>query len=94
LSGPRDDLIEPLNGVLYSHLMSIVDLEAKALSLPAPDRARLAEVLLQSLDELSAEENERLWAEEARRRDAEIDNDSGRARPAADVLRDARARLT
>lgn len=40
----------------------------KALALEIQDRARLAERLLASLDELSEEEAERLWAEEAERR--------------------------
>jgi hypothetical protein len=40
---------------------------------------------------LSDQENERLWAEEADRRDADWNSGPGTARPAADVLRDARA---
>jgi putative addiction module component (TIGR02574 family) len=39
-----------------------------ALSLDVRDRARLAEKLLASLDALSNEEAERLWADEAERR--------------------------
>jgi putative addiction module component (TIGR02574 family) len=39
-----------------------------ALSLDVHDRAVLAERLLASLEELSEEEAERLWAEEAQRR--------------------------
>ena len=39
-----------------------------ALALSAADRARLAETLLSSLDDLSEEESEQLWAEEAQRR--------------------------
>ena len=39
-----------------------------ALSLNIQDRASLAQKLLASLDELSVEEAERLWAEEAERR--------------------------
>lgn len=39
-----------------------------ALSLDVHDRAALAERLLASLEELSEEEAERLWAEEAQRR--------------------------
>ena len=39
-----------------------------ALSLDVHDRARLAEKLLASLDALSEEEAERLWADEAERR--------------------------
>ena len=43
-----------------------------ALSLDVDDRAALAERLLASLDELSEEEAERLWAEEAQRRRQEF----------------------
>ena len=39
-----------------------------ALSLSVHDRAAMAEKLLASLEELSEEEAERLWAEEAQRR--------------------------
>jgi hypothetical protein len=39
------------------------------------------------------EENRRLWIEEALRRDAEFNADPSRGRTAADVFRDARARL-
>jgi len=44
-------------------------------------------------DALSDEENERLWAEEAERRDADWDATQGPDRPATDALRDARAKL-
>ena len=73
--------------------MSIDDIEAEALKLDSPARARLAKKLLESLEMLSDEENERLWAEEADRRDAAWDSTPGSSRPAGDVLRDARAKL-
>ena len=73
--------------------MSTDELEVEALKLAPQDRARLAEKLLQSLESLSDDENERLWAEEAQRRDHAWDADPGMARPALDVFRDARARL-
>ncbi len=73
--------------------MNLPDLETEALKLPVADRAQLAETLLESLDALTDEENRRLWIEEARRRDAELDADPSRGRPAEDVFRDARARL-
>jgi len=73
--------------------VNLPDLEAEALKLPVADRARLAETLLESLDTLTDEENRRLWIEEARLRDAELDADPSRGRPAEDVFRDARARL-
>ena len=73
--------------------VSIEEIEAEALKLDPKARARLAERLLESLETLSDQENERLWAEEADRRDADWDSAPGTARPAADVLRDARAKL-
>ena len=73
--------------------MSIEGIEADALKLDPKARARLAEKLLESLETLSDEENERLWGEEADRRDADWDAAPGTARPATDVLRDARAKL-
>jgi hypothetical protein len=73
--------------------MDVQDIEAEALKLPVDARARLAEILLESLDALSEDEHRRAWTEEAARRDAELDADSTKGRAAADVLRDARARL-
>jgi len=73
--------------------MSIDDLEAEVLKLDPRARARLAKRLLESLEALSDEENERLWADEADRRDADWDSAPSSGRPAADVLRDARAKL-
>lgn len=73
--------------------MNIQDIETEALKLPVVERARLAEALLESLDALSEEEHRRLWTEEAARRDAELDASPTKVRPAAEVFRDARARL-
>lgn len=73
--------------------MSIDEIESAALKLAAADRARLAERLLESLEQLSDEENAKLWAEEAIRRDKEWDADPTAGRPAQDVMRDAFAKL-
>lgn len=73
--------------------MSIDDIEGEVLKLEPRARARLARKLLESLEVLSHEENERLWVEEAERRDAAWDSVPGAARAALDVLRDARAKL-
>ena len=73
--------------------MKLEELEAAALELDVKARARLAESLLASLETLSDRENAQLWADESERRDAEFDKDPGLARPAAEVLRDARSRL-
>lgn len=73
--------------------MNLPELETEALKLPVAERGRLAEALLESLDALTDEEIRHLWIEEATRRDAQLDTDPSRARPAEDVFRDARARL-
>jgi broad specificity phosphatase PhoE len=73
--------------------MSIEELEAEALKLDPAARARLAERLLESLEDLSDEENARIWAEEARRRDEEWDANPGAGKPAEEVHRDLRAKL-
>jgi Putative addiction module component len=73
--------------------MSIDELEAEALKLAPAARARLAEKLLESLETLSEEENARLWAEEAQRRDESWDASGSPDHPAGDVFREARARL-
>jgi putative addiction module component (TIGR02574 family) len=48
-------------------------IEKEALELPIDKRAKLAQRLLESVDELSAAEAEKLWAQEAARRAREID---------------------
>ena len=73
--------------------MSIDEIEARVLKLDPRSRARLAGKLLESLETLSPEENAQVWAEEARRRDAELEADPGKGRSAEDVYRDARTRL-
>ena len=67
--------------------------EAQALGLPLEERALLAERLLASLDEPADPDSERLWLEEAERRYRAYKDGSLSARPAEDVLRDARAGL-
>jgi len=49
------------------------DRERALLHLPVQDRAHLAQVLLESLDQLPEREARELWIEEARRRADEID---------------------
>ncbi len=73
--------------------MSMRDIEARLLKLDPRTRARLAGKLLESLEVLSPAENAKLWAEEAARRDAELEANPGKARRARDVYRDARARF-
>lgn len=61
----------------------------KVLSLDIHERAALAERLLASLDDLSEDEAERLWAEEAERRLAEYRKGRAKAVPAEEVFKKA-----
>ena len=74
-------------------LMGIEELEAAALKLEPKARARLAGRLLESLEDLSSEENARVWAEEAQRRADALEAGSLASRSAEDVFRDAQARI-
>jgi len=74
--------------------MTTEQVENEALKLKPQARAELAEKLLKSLEDLSDEEIERLWAEEAVRRNAELDAGTASMRDAEDVFRDARARIS
>jgi putative addiction module component (TIGR02574 family) len=74
--------------------MTLTDLEAKILELAPKDRARLAQRILESLEDLSEGEVEALWLQEADRRDQALDEDPSRAIPGADVLREARTLLS
>ena len=77
--------------------MSLKEVEAAALKLDIKERAELASVLLESLDEdeetLSKEEIEGLWADEAQRRADEWDGGKIVGLPGEQVLREARERL-
>ena len=90
----RAEAWRPALGVIITsdNAMSTEEIENAALNLTPRERARLAERLLESLEDLTDDENERLWAEEAARRGAAWD--SHEARPASDVLHDARSRLS
>ncbi len=71
----------------------LIECEAQALKLPPTERAALAEHLIASLDDLSDEQNEQLWLDEADRRYREYKIGAISARPAEGVLRDARAAI-
>jgi putative addiction module component (TIGR02574 family) len=70
----------------------VKDLVAEALDLPLTARAELASQLLDSLDNLSDEENDQLWAEEAERRYAEYKAGNIESVPADEVFARLRAR--
>ena len=71
----------------------VKEFEASVLKLPVAERAALTERLIESLDALDDAENERLWVEEAERRYQAYKHGLLSARPAAEAVRDARARI-
>ena len=71
--------------------MTSEELEKEAMRLAPEARAHLASQLISSLDDLSDSEVERLWLEEAVRRDAELDSGSAGSSPVEDVIARARA---
>lgn len=68
------------------------DIAAEALELPLDARAELASQLLESLDDLSEEESDQLWAQEAERRYAEYKSGNLDAIPAEEVFARLRSR--
>lgn len=73
--------------------MKTADLEAAVLRLAPDARARLARRLLDSLEVLSEEEVEKLWAEEAQRRDREMDEDPSIGHDFSLAIEEAEARF-
>ncbi len=74
----------------YTCSMQLDEIVAAALKLHPRSRAQLAGTLLESLDELTAEQHEEIWAEEADRRDLEP---HATDRPAAEVFKELRGQL-
>ena len=70
-------------------------IEAQALELSARERAELAHILIQSLDEAVEDpaEVERAWEEEIKRRVSQVEAGEAKLIPAAEVIRKARERL-
>ena len=72
--------------------MGVDELKEEALRLSPEARAYLARELLASLDELDEVEIEKLWVNEAIRRDDELDIGTACAYPADEVFARVRAR--
>lgn len=70
---------------------SVEQIEAELLNLPSRERARLAEVLISSLDE--DPEVERAWSEEIARRAEELRSGKVKAIPAKQAFASLRSRF-
>jgi putative addiction module component (TIGR02574 family) len=73
--------------------MNAKTVEEKALELPAQERAKLAERLLENLDDLPERDVEALWLEVAERRAKEIDDGSVELVSPEELDRRIKARL-
>jgi hypothetical protein len=74
--------------------MSLKEIEAEIKKLDLKDRAALAKWIVESLDDLSEEEVQALWAEEAERRLDEMEQGEVPEIPAKEALRRARAAIS
>jgi len=66
--------------------MTVQEITKQVLSLDLADRAKIAEVILQSIDSPSNAENSDLWMAEAQRRKAEIDSGAVKTVPLDEAL--------
>lgn len=73
--------------------MTVKNIEKKVLELNVKSRAKLANKLLSSLEDLSETEIEKLWVEESLRRNEEVTKGEVKLRPAEEVFNDARKRF-
>lgn len=69
------------------------EVTAKAMALSPKDRAELADLLIQSLEEKEDEDVKSAWLAEIQRRDKEIRAGAPVTKPAEQVLREAREKL-
>lgn len=74
-------------------LPNVQEIEEKALKLSFNERALLAEHLIISLEGEEDAESERLWIEEAERRYREYKEGRVKAKPAAQVFKEAFSKL-
>jgi len=72
--------------------MTTAKLAREALSLPPKSRAKLAEKLLESLDDSKQQEIDALWAEEAESRIDAFEQGKLKAVPGREVFRKLKAR--
>lgn len=81
-----------IDGCIIENMKSRA-IEKEALELPVARRAKLAQRLLESLEDLSEAEAEKLWLKESARRAAEIDEGKVRLVKSEELERRVRARI-
>ncbi|MFA5832371.1 MAG: addiction module protein [Bacteroidota bacterium] len=73
--------------------MTVQSIEKHLLKLDASERAKLAGILLSSLEDLSESENETLWAEESLKRHHALVIGKAKSKPASAVFKNIRDRI-
>jgi putative addiction module component (TIGR02574 family) len=73
--------------------MTLHVLEKEVLDLPPRSRVRLAERIIESIDDYAAPELEAAWDDEIERRVKDIQSGAEKGIPAEDVVKDARRAL-
>jgi len=73
--------------------MSVTAIQSEVLNLSAAERARLLDLIWDSLSEPEIKAHEGAWAPESERRIDAYDNGKLTARPAADVFSDLKKNL-
>jgi putative addiction module component (TIGR02574 family) len=73
--------------------MSVTAIQSEVLNLSAADRARLLDLIWDSLSEPEIKARETAWAAESERRIDAYDSGKLTARPAADVFNDLKKNL-
>jgi putative addiction module component (TIGR02574 family) len=73
--------------------MTVAALEQKALKLPAADRVRLAETIIESVEDYADPEVAEAWQKEIARRIKDIDSGTAEGILAAQVFAQARKKL-
>jgi len=69
------------------------DLAKKAMEMPSESRARLADLLVESLDDAPLNDIDRAWVEEAKRRRDEVRAGKAKTIPAEEALEQIRDSL-
>ena len=69
------------------------DLAKKAMEMPSEERARLADLLVESLDDAPLNEIDRAWAEEAKRRRDEVREGKVKTIPGEEAFQQVRDSL-
>ena len=72
---------------------TIADVTTQALSFPSKSRAILADLLLDSLNEVESTNYDKLWLIEAKRRDKEITDNNVSCKTHPEVLKRAKKEL-